>query len=215
METPFQAAQATQATQSSQASQALQTPPEIRKRIWQELARAVQDRHHEWRTPVLATAQMGGAPDARMVVLREVDADLARLSIYTDSRSNKVSELANRSDALLVFWSKRLSWQLRVRVSVRVHVAGPLVDAAWERVRQTAAADDYLSHNAPGSAISSVANAPTASTSLAATQSSNPTDRHHLAVLEAQVQEIDWLELTRSGHRRARLRADTWDWLTP
>jgi pyridoxamine 5'-phosphate oxidase len=200
--------------------EALQTPPEIRKRIWQELARAVQDRHHEWRTPVLATTQVGGAPNARtggvpnarMVVLREVDADLARLSIYTDSRSDKVSELANHPDALLVFWSKRLSWQLRVRVSVRVHVAGPLVDAAWERVRQTAAASDYLSPAAPGSTLS------VASSSKDGTQPtkpSNPTSQHHLAIIEAQVQEIDWLELARSGHRRARLRADTWDWLTP
>ena len=207
--------------------EALQTPPEIRKRIWQELARAVQDRHHEWRTPVLATTQVGGVPNAstggvpnaRVVVLREVDADLACLRIYTDSRSDKVAELASQPDALLVFWSKRLSWQLRARVSVRVHVAGPLVDAAWERVRQTAAAGDYLSPAAPGSTL------PAAPSSKDGTQDenlptnttnpSNPTSQHHLAIIEAQVQEIDWLELARSGHRRARLRADTWDWLTP
>lgn len=192
--------------------EALQTPPEIRKRIWQELARAVQDRHHEWRMPVLATAQMGGAPNARMVVLREVDADLARLIIYTDSRSDKVSELANRSEAMLVFWSKRLSWQLRVRISAIVHVAGPLVDAAWERVRQSAAAGDYLSPAAPGSTLSA---APAIKDGTQPTNPSNPTSQHHLAIIEAQVQEIDWLELARSGHRRARLRSDTWDWLTP
>lgn len=192
--------------------EALQTPPEIRKRIWQELARAVQDRHHEWRTPVLATTQRGGAPNARMVVLREVDADLARLIIYTDSRSDKVSELASQPDALLVFWSKRLRWQLRVRVSVRVHVAGPLVDAAWVRVRQTAAAGDYLSPAAPGSTLTA---APSSKDGTQPTNPSNPTSQHHLAIIEAQIQEIDWLELARSGHRRARLRADTWDWLTP
>jgi pyridoxamine 5'-phosphate oxidase len=203
METPFQA------TQATQSSQALQTPPEIRKRIWLELARAVQDRHHEWRTLMLATTQVGGAPNARMVVLREVDADLARLCFYTDSRSDKVSELTNRPDALLVFWSKRLSWQLRVRVTARVHVTGPLVDAAWERVRQTAAAGDYLSASAPGSIVPSVPTSPIA------TQATEPNDRHHLAVIEAQVQEIVWLELARSGHRSARLRKDTWDWLTP
>ncbi len=199
--------------------ESLQTPSEIRKRIWQELARAVQDRHHEWRTLTLATTQAGGTPNARMVVLREVDADLARLCIYTDSRSDKVSELANRPDALLVFWSKRLSWQLRVRVTAKVHVAGPLVDAAWERVRQTAAAGDYLSPVAPGSTLSAAPsskdgtkdeNLPTNTTNP-----SNPISQHHLAIIEAQVKEIDWLELARSGHRRARLRADTWDWLTP
>ena len=199
--------------------ESLQTPSEIRKRIWQELARAVQDRHHEWRTLTLATTQAGGMPNARVVVLREVDADLARLCIYTDSRSDKVSELANRPDALLVFWSKRLNWQLRIRVTAKVHTTGPLVDAAWERVRQTAAAGDYLSPAAPGSTLSAAPsskhgtkdeNSPTNTTNP-----SNPISQHHLAIIEAQVIEIDWLELARSGHRRALLRADTWDWLTP
>ena len=35
----------------------LQTPEEIRLQIWKELGRASLDRHHEWRTPVLATAE--------------------------------------------------------------------------------------------------------------------------------------------------------------
>jgi hypothetical protein len=26
---------------------------------------------------------------------------------------------------------------------------------------------------------------------------------------------MDWLELSRAGHRRARLSANTWEWLTP
>jgi hypothetical protein len=26
---------------------------------------------------------------------------------------------------------------------------------------------------------------------------------------------MDWLELSRDGHRRAQLSASTWEWLTP
>ena len=85
--------------------------------IWQELARATQDRHHAWRTPVLATLGVDGAPQARTVVLRHADAGQAVLHIYTDSRSPKVAELDAAPQVSLVFWSKRLSWQLRVRVS--------------------------------------------------------------------------------------------------
>ena len=179
-----------------------QTPSDIRHRIWMELGRATQDRHHAWRTPVLATTAEDGLPDARTVVLREVDSNSARLRFYTDGRSAKVSQLSDRSDAMLVFWSKRLNWQLRVRVSVAAHAAGPLVDAVWARVSQSAAAGDYLSPSAPGSALS-------AATPTAAQQ------KHHLVVLSAEVQDIDWLELARGGHRRARLLADTWEWLTP
>ena len=188
--------------------QAIQDPQEIRLRIWQELVRATHDRHHEWRTLVLASAHLSGAPNARTVVLREADANLGQLRMYTDSRSDKVAELTDQPNALLLFWSKRLSWQLRVRVSAMVYVTGPQVDSAWERVRQSAAAGDYLSPFPPGSALLS---APAS----AATHSQASIERHHLAVVEARVEAIDWLELGRGGHRRAQLGTDIWEWLVP
>ena len=182
-----------------------------------ELKRATQDRHHAWRTPVLATSAADGMPNARTVVLREVDDNLAQLRFYTDARSAKVAELDNQGVALLVFWSKRLNWQLRVRAAVSIHVTGSVVDDVWARVSQSAAAGDYLSSSTPGVIIdvsSAVQPAKTPVTpSLASPVVSAP--NHHLVVLSAHVQEIDWLELARSGHRRARLRADSWDWLAP
>jgi hypothetical protein len=38
---------------------------------------------------------------------------------------------------------------------------------------------------------------------------------HSFALLRAQVLQMDWLELSRDGHRRAQLGANTWDWITP
>jgi hypothetical protein len=38
---------------------------------------------------------------------------------------------------------------------------------------------------------------------------------HHFALLNAQVLQMDWLELGHGAHRRARLSADTWQWLIP
>jgi pyridoxamine 5'-phosphate oxidase len=185
-----------------------QTPAEIRQRVWTELTRATRDRHHAWRTPVLATTGDDGLPDARTVVLRETDADAAQLRFFTDGRSAKVSQLADRPDAVLVFWSKRLNWQLRVRVSVTLHTEGPRVETVWARVSQSAAAGDYLSPSAPGTTRPE--------TSLSAQpHESGSQARHHLVIASAAVHEIDWLELARGGHRRARLRADDWEWLTP
>jgi pyridoxine/pyridoxamine 5'-phosphate oxidase len=63
------------------------TEVEIRERTWIELDRAVHDRHHEWRTPVLATVGEDGKPNARTVVLRQADAKLQSLQFYTDRRS--------------------------------------------------------------------------------------------------------------------------------
>jgi len=180
------------------------TEQEIRQRIWIELERACQDRHHEWRTPVLATVGKDGFPNARTVVLRRADRKLDSLQFYTDSRSSKVSELFHAPTAMLVFWSKRLNWQLRARVDMCVQSAGPQIDAVWERVSQSAAAGDYLSTDGPGEPLPVERAAP-----------SNTKSQHHLATLSAQVQQIDWLELRRGGHRRAWLSANTWEWRVP
>ena len=186
------------------------TPAELPARIWQELQRATVDRHHEWRTPVLASVDADGLPQARTVVLRRAEADTRALTCFTDARSPKCAELQTRPQAALVFWSQRLGWQLRITARAEVDTDGPAVQAAWERVRQSAAASDYLMPRAPGAPLDGAASA-TAS------------DPHHLAIVRLQVSGIDWLELHRDGHRRGRWDGSSterpepagWVWLTP
>jgi pyridoxamine 5'-phosphate oxidase len=187
----------------------LLTEPEIRHRIWTELQRAPVDRHHEWRTPVLATLGKEGLPQARTVVLRAANPADGCLQMFTDFRSPKVAELVARPEAQLVFWSKRLSWQLRVRIHATVQHTGPEVDGVWERVRQSAAAGDYLSARAPGDVLPSTG---MQDTQDATTSASQP---HHLAIISGQVLEMDWVELARSGHRRAVFSAHRWEWRVP
>ncbi len=182
----------------------LQSPQEIRPQIWKELGRASLDRHHEWRTPVLASTDADGLADARTVVLRQVDAVTGHLEIYTDKRSPKVAQLVSQPLATLVFWSARLSWQLRARVRFSVMTSGPYVESLWQNMKQSPAAGDYLSPAAPGAALPA--------DQLAV---DTPNLTHGFAVLRAQVLEMDWLELSRNGHRRARLTDGNWDWLTP
>ena len=112
-----------------------------------------------------------------------------------------MAELQAAPQSALVFWSKRLSWQLRVSARVRVDTAGPLLDAAWARVSQSAAAGDYLSATAPGSPLH--------------LQNNAPDKQHNMAILVAQVDVMDWLELARSGHRRALLTPERTEWRVP
>ena len=183
----------------------LHTPQEIRHRIWQELGRASLDRHHAWRTPLLATVSSDGDVNARTVVLRTVDSKLNQLQIFTDSRSRKAVELMAKPTALFVFWSPRLGWQLRVRTNAALLTQGAQVEQLWQQVKQSASAADYLSPLAPGSSIPSESQS----------SSSDTLQATHFSVLNAQVLEMDWLELDSSGHRRAKLTNDTWEWLVP
>ncbi|MGC4365411.1 pyridoxamine 5'-phosphate oxidase family protein [Hydrogenophaga sp. R2] len=186
------------------------TPAELPGRIWQELQRATVDRHHEWRTPVLASVDADGLPQARTVVLRRADAEARTLTCFTDARSPKCADLQARPRAALVFWSQRLGWQLRITADARVATDGPAVQAAWERVRPSAAATDYLMPRAPGAPLDTTTTGPAG-------------ERHHLAIVQLEVRAIDWLELHRDGHRRGRWDGGPaqggepagWVWLTP
>ena len=182
----------------------LHTPQEIRNQIWKELVRATQDRHHAWRTPVLATSSVNGLVNARTVVLREVDVVQSNLVIYTDERSSKVSEIMKQQAGLFVFWSSRLNWQLRVRVNITASTSGMDVEQRWQRVSQSATANDYLGQDAPGTVRREAGN-----------ETMAISHKNYFTVLNAEVTEMDWLELGRDGHRRARILTESWEWLTP
>ena len=160
------------------------------RRVVQELTRAPLDRHHEWRNPSLATVDPMGVPQARTVVLRAARNDASVLHVYTDRRTPKVQELLQQPRAALLFWSRRLSMQLRVHAQVSVRVDGPEVEAAWLRMSQAPSAADYLSPNVPGSVWES-------------TPEGAASERHQLAILEFHSLGWDALLLAREGHRRA------------
>ena len=153
---------------------------------------------------MLATLGTEGLPEARTVVLRQADAVPGNLVFYTDSRSPKVAELTATPHASFVFWSKRLSWQLRVRVHIAVQTSGPQVAEVWERVRQSPAAGDYLAAAAPGAVRLDASAPPTPAAG-----------HHHLAIVSAQVLAMDWLELARTGHRRAVWTTAGFEWRVP
>ena len=117
----------------------------IEQAIWQQLLRASADKHHEWRCPILATQDDDYGPDARIIILRAVDIHEKKLTFYTDSRSPKVKQLITYPDVMLVFWSKRLNWQLRVKANMNVATKGEFVDKTWDIVKQSPSAKDYCS----------------------------------------------------------------------
>jgi len=182
---------------------------DIETAIWQELTRAPRDKHHEWRTPVLATVQDGPTSpqaDARTVVLREVDREMQSLLLFTDARSPKAAQIARHPHGTLVLWSKNLGWQLRISVQLRVETEGLAVLSRWARLKLSPAAQDYMAPQPPGSTMDSAD-----SLKLAVPRDS----RDHFAVIAAQVQSIDWLELSGQGHRRAAFLDGSSRWLVP
>jgi hypothetical protein len=112
-----------------------------------------------------------------------------------------VAELRTQPVATLLCWSTRLNWQLRLQLRFEVLQGDTEANAAWERVRQSTSATDYLAARAPGSPM--------------AEAHELLLDTPQIAVLRGEVLAMDWLELGRAGHRRARLDAQRVEWLVP
>jgi hypothetical protein len=184
----------------------LPTLEAIQAAVWIELSRAVRDKSHGWRTPMLATVGTDGDGefgDARTVVLREVDEPARSLVFFTDSRSPKAVQITAQPRATLAMWSPSLSWQLRCRCLLSIDHEGLAVSSRWQRLKLTPAAQDYLSPLAPGAELPE----PHRVTPMSS--------RECFAVVTAQVQSLDWLELHAEGHRRARFESQGARWLQP
>ncbi|MEL6257477.1 MAG: pyridoxamine 5'-phosphate oxidase family protein [Pseudomonadota bacterium] len=172
--------------------------------VWNGLLRAPSDKNSPWRWPALATA----GPSVRMVVLRAVRRDPPEIDLFTDARTPKVAQLRQEPIAELLFWDKSKSHQVRVRGEVSVHHKDAIAEAAFgDGARHLPR--DYARLFAPGEAVTDP-------------DSARATDGDpwaHFMVLRMAVDAIDWLELSRAGHRRAgfQRRHGVWTgtWLTP
>lgn len=164
----------------------------IHQACWQQLAACASDKTHAWRVMGLATVN-GDVPDLRNVVIREADPHARTLMFFTDARSPKVGQITAQPQAMLLGWSPALGWQLRLQVRLAVETTGLAVSSRWARLKMSPAAQDYLSPLPPGAPLTGSMPPPTP----------DRDSRTHFAVVRAEVQQIDWLELRPGGHRRA------------
>lgn len=184
------------ATTSPDQSMDYQT---LTEQLWQSLTDALSH-PHPWRTPVLASVDQNGLPQARTVVLREVARASNQLCFYTDKRSPKVAQLRARPAVALLFWNPQTQWQLRITAKADVIERGERLEKVWQTLVSKGRTADYLAPGAPGS--------PPECTD-------QPPSSHQLALIVCDLVEMDWLHLDRNGHRRARLRDGELHWLTP
>jgi hypothetical protein len=109
--------------------------------------------------------------------------------------------MERQPQATMLGWSRRLSWQVRLRVALQAEDSGLEVSSRWAQVKLSPSVGDYLAALPPGTPVSH--------------HRPERGSREHFAVVTATVAEIDWLELHPEGHRRARFGPEGSAWLTP
>jgi pyridoxamine 5'-phosphate oxidase len=159
-----------------------------------ELKKALESREHGWRTGTLANIDQDLQPQARTVVIRDVDVNHGSIFIFTDVRSPKVTQLKANPRATLVLWCPNIQQQLRLSCSVsEVHNTSDY----WRQIAHSRARIDYATKYAPGSPLNADL---TMNESLA---------EQNFCVLQLNVETIDRLWISQQGHRRQRIGADS------
>lgn len=182
-------------------------------------AEGVKNPSSPLRKPALSTLAADGSPSVRTVILRGFERPSRRLTVFTDARSHKVAEIAADPRAALLFYDPVSDIQARLSGRAAIHREGPLADGAWESAAPPSRRA-YLAEAAPGTpSPDPVSGLPRDVEGVIPSLERLEEGRRNFALLEFIFEEADIVVLSRSGHRRARIRfradAARGEWLYP
>ncbi len=155
-------------------------------------SRGVADRRSAFRTPTIATVGLDGAPRIRTMVLRRFEPSARRLTLHTDRRVAKLSDIAHQPIVAVHVYDARAALQLRLSAHAHIHAGDALAREAW-------AAGAPSSHF--GYAIK-----PAPGTEIAAPPPAVVGDESgfgNFALVNLTFDTLEWLWLYHGGHRRA------------
>lgn len=171
------------------------------------------------RKPAFATVSATGAPALRTVFLRGLDRASRALFAFTDARSIKVAELARDPRASLLLYEPRCDVQVRLSGRARIRTEDDGAEAAWQGA-PLSSRRAYLVTAAPGTASAMpVSGLPADVEGVIPSAERLDQGRRNFALLEFTFDDADVVVLSRTGHRRARIRwqadAARMEWLIP
>jgi pyridoxamine 5'-phosphate oxidase len=155
-----------------------------------------------WRIPVLATLR-GSAICQRSIVLRRVETESGLLWFHTDVRSGKVSDICGCPQVSLLFYDASTETQLAIVGRARVATTGLGVDWLWEH-SAASSLRMYLAPRAPGTVCDEGdCNLPEGVRGRIPERAELSAGRANFAGVVILIERMEWLQLSRSGNRRA------------
>jgi 3-hydroxyisobutyrate dehydrogenase len=192
---------------------------EIFKDLKRNLTRSVKDRKHSFHTPVFCNIDNENSIESRVVVLRQFDSTNMVLNFHTDFRSPKVFSLQQNNNSLLVFYDYKLKIQLRIKTTSIINNQNNITEEMWNKTKLFSR-KCYLTEIAPSSFTDLPEDG--IDESLRGKEPSleeSEKGYKNFTVVQNQIQEIDWLYLAASGHRRLKItmkeKIPSYQWLIP
>lgn len=173
--------------------------------VWRDLVRASNDAKHSFRYPALATFQEGKVLSQRTVVLRKVQSENKSLLLYSDYRTQKISDLKINPVASLLFYNPKKKNQLRISCRIKIHNQDEESERRWDKIGYEQKRD-YASIEAPGTELN---------TPSPLYYKNFEEGYKHFTLVECQAFSIDVLQLKREQHERAffALNEENGEWI--
>ena len=157
---------------------------------------AIENRRNLFHTPVLSTIS-DSKINSRVIVLRGFDPEKRALRIHTDSRSRKIKDISENSDATLLGYDPGLKIQLKLHGSIDIHYQDNIADLAW-RDSQEMSKVCYSISDSPGKEIDDPGNYDFDSKNINLSEGYK-----NFAMINFHFSSLEFLYLRSSGHRRS------------
>ena len=192
---------------------------EIFDDIKTNLTRGVKDRKHTFHTPVFSNINDENAIESRVVVLRQFDSQNMILNFHTDFRSPKILGLQQNNNSLLVFYDHKLKIQLRIKTTSTINNQNKVTQEMWDQTKLFSR-KCYLTEKAPSSSTNLPEDGIDESLGgREPTLEESERGYKNFTVVQNQIQQIDWLYLAASGHRRLKIilekQIPSFQWIIP
>ena len=182
-----------------------ENPKSIFDNIKELLTLAVKDRHHTFHTPVFSNKNQNNSIDSRIAVLRKFNESNLKLNFHTDFRSSKIINLKKDNNSSFLFYDFKLKIQLRIITLSIINNKNNVTKNAWD-LSSLSSRKCYLTEKAPSSITTLPEDGiPKHLKGMDPSQEESEGGYDNFAVVENKIQNIDWLYLASSGHRRLNI----------
>ncbi|MEO9891699.1 pyridoxamine 5'-phosphate oxidase family protein [Aurantibacter sp.] len=115
------------------------------------LTAAIRERNHPLKFCVLGTTGLDNTPESRIIGLRDVSEDYA-FTLFTDERSNKVSQIKKNPQVSLLFYHPEEKIQIKVKGTATIVKDENFIKEKWLEITCNGR-KDYTTTEAPGTII--------------------------------------------------------------
>ena len=192
---------------------------EIFEEIKTNLTRGVKDRKHAFHNPVFCNVDQDGGVDSRVVVLRNFDPSNMILNFHSVYRSPKVSNLKQNNKSMFAFYDHKLKIQMRIKTTSFLNHQNDIAKEMWDKTKLLSR-KCYLTSKDPSSLTTLPEDGiPEHLIGKEPEFEESEKGYKNFTVIENKINEIDWLYLEISGHRRLNLlfqnNKPQFQWLIP